>query len=89
MWHGIFGGLNFGLGVILGFDRVLIFAPIRSSLSLEIRNIPPPPKEGETRGGVLHSVMAYTGGSTREVHFFSEICHFSLEIDQRANRCKI
>ena len=35
--HGSFGGLHFGPGIFL----VLIFASIRSSLSLEIQNSPP------------------------------------------------
>ena len=45
--HGIFGGLNFGPGIFWGFCLkpkgifwVLIFAPIRTSLSLEIWNTP-------------------------------------------------
>ena len=37
--QGIFWGLNFGLGVFLGFE----FCPIRSSLSLEIRRTSLPP----------------------------------------------
>ena len=48
--HGIFWGLNFGSRIFLGshwnpwdFWEVFIFAPIRSSLSLEIRSSSPPP----------------------------------------------
>ena len=48
--HGIFFGLNFNPGIFGGFCLkpwecfwVSIFAPIRSSLSLEIRSTPPPP----------------------------------------------
>ena len=48
--HGIFRGLNFDPGILgggglfeaLGIFLVLIFVPVRSSLSLEIRGIPPP-----------------------------------------------
>ena len=46
--HGIFWGLNFGPGIFWvlfkaqGIFRVFIFAPIQSSLSLEIRSTPPP-----------------------------------------------
>ena len=41
--HGSFGGLNFGPGI---FWRGLIFAAIRSSLSLEIWSTPAPAPTG-------------------------------------------
>ena len=50
IWHGIFGGVKFWsrdfLGFCLkpkGFFWVLIFAPIQTSLSLEIWSTPPCP----------------------------------------------
>ena len=58
IWHRIFGGLIFGPGISLcfvgspiDFVWVLIFAPIRSSLSLEIQNTPP------GGGGVFISLL--------------------------------
>ena len=70
--HGIFGGLNFSAGIFWGFCLsprgffgVLIFAPIRSSRSLEIRsNTPPPPLPGSRSGSISFiSCMNFFGSS--------------------------
>ena len=43
--HGVFWGLNFGPGIFLGgYFWVLIFAPSRSSLPLEVVTTQPPPR---------------------------------------------
>ena len=73
--HGIFGGLNFGAGIFWrfclnpkGFFGVLIFAPIRSSLSLswslEIQSTPLPPHPGSRSGSISFiSCMNFYGSS--------------------------
>ena len=73
--HGIFGGLNFGAGIFWqfclnpkGFFWVLIFAPIRSSLSLGHLKfgVPPPPfpSPGSRSGSISFiSCMNFYGSS--------------------------
>ena len=73
--HGIFGGLNFGAGILWwfclnpkGFFWVLIFAPIRSSLSLgHLKSgVPPspPPPPGSRSGSIsFTSCMNFYGSS--------------------------
>ena len=73
--HGIFGGLNFGVGIFWrfclnpkGFFWVLIFAPIRSSLSLgqlKFGVTPPPfPSPGSRSGSISFiSCMNFYGSS--------------------------
>ena len=77
--HGIFWGLNFGSGIFFGshwnpwdFGEVFIFAPIRSSLSLEIQSaLPPPPPQA-----VCMSTLTLPWQPSLAMTMFCKICNF-------------
>ena len=67
--HGVFWGLNFGPGIFLGgYFWVLIFAPSRSSLPLEVLTTQPPPPRSPGVQTTSHRVLNLTYPRGRTGH---------------------